>query len=82
MPIKTDRLVAAYDLSGTTKMFLGRDIESICNYSKAIELHPEESYLYFFRRMAYESLGQKIEALKKILKFQCYLILIILWQRA
>jgi len=66
LPINTDRLLEAYDLRGNTKMFLGRYIESICDYSKAIELNPEESYLYLFRGMAYEFLGQNIEALKNL----------------
>ena len=63
VPINTDHLVEAYDLRANTKMFLDMYVETICDYSKAIELDPKESYLYFFRGIAYESLGQNIEAL-------------------
>jgi tetratricopeptide (TPR) repeat protein len=64
LPINADRLVEAYDLRGKTYMFLGRYIESIGDYSKAIELDPKDTYLYFFRGMAYESLEHNEEALK------------------
>ena len=64
MSINADRLVQAFDLRGNTKMFLGRYKESIRDYSKAIEIDPKDSYLYFFRGMSLESLGQDEAALK------------------
>ena len=40
LPVNKDRLIKAYDLRGKTKRFLGMYIESIIDYSKAIELDP------------------------------------------
>ena len=45
-------------------MFFGRYIEYIRDYPKEIELEPKDTYLYFFRGMAWESLKQNEEALK------------------
>ena len=64
LSINADRLVKAYDLRGNTKMFLGRYKASISDYSKAIEIDPKDSYLYFFRGMSLEYLGQDDAALK------------------
>ncbi len=64
LPINKERLVEAYDLRGGVKTFLNRYWESIADYSKAIELDPENSYLYFGRGMSYEYLNQNEEALK------------------
>ena len=38
LPINKDRLVKAYELRGVSKRFLGKYLESIADYSKAIEL--------------------------------------------
>ena len=65
LPINKERLVEAYDLRGGVKTFLNRYWESIADYSKAIELDPKNSYLYFGRGMSYEYLNQNEEALKK-----------------
>ena len=43
-----------------------RYLESIADYSKTIELDPNNAYLYFGRGMSYESLGQNEEALKNL----------------
>ena len=64
LPINKERLVEAYDLRGGVKVFLRRYLESISDYSKAIELDPKNSYLYFGRGMAYEYINQNEEALK------------------
>ena len=64
LPINTNRLVEAYDLRGGVKIFLSRYWESIADYSKAIELDPKNSYLYFGRGMSYEYLNQNEDALK------------------
>ena len=66
LPVNKDRLIEAYDLRGKTKRFLGMYIESIIDYSKAIELDPKDSYLYFFRGMSYDYLNLNQEALKNM----------------
>ena len=66
LPINKERLVEAYDLRGGVKIFLKRYWESIADYSKAIELDPKNSYLYFGRGMSYEYLNQNEEALKNL----------------
>jgi tetratricopeptide (TPR) repeat protein len=66
LQINKERLVEAYELRGGTKRFLGRYLESISDYSKAIELDPNNSYLYFGRGMSYESLNQNEQALKNL----------------
>ena len=66
LPINKKRMVEAYELRGGVKTFLSRYLESIVDYSKAIELDPKNSYLYFGRGMSYEYLGKKEEALKNL----------------
>ena len=66
LPINKNRLVEAYDERGNTKMFLRKNVEAIVDYSKAIELDPDESSLYFSRGMSYEYLELKEEALKNL----------------
>ena len=66
LPINKDLLAEAYELTGITKRFLGRYLESIIDYSKAIDLDPKNSYLYFGRGMSYEYLNQNEEALKNL----------------
>ena len=66
LPINKERLVEAYDLRAGVKTFLSRYLESIADYSKAIELDPNNSYLYFGRGMSYESLNQNEQALKNL----------------
>ena len=66
LPINKERLVEAYDLRAGVKTFLSRYLESIADYSKAIELDPKNSYLYFDRGMSYEFLGNNEEALKNL----------------
>ena len=66
LPINKERLVEAYDLRGGVKTFLSRYWESIADYSKAIDLDPKNSDLYFVRGMSYEYLNQSEEALKNL----------------
>ena len=66
LPINKKRMVEAYELRGGVKTFLSRYLESIFDYSKAIELDPKNSYLYFGRGMSYEYLNQNEEALKNL----------------
>ena len=72
LTVNKHRLIEAYDLRGKAKKFLGRYVESIIDFSNAIELDSKDSYLYFARGMSYEYLGQKEEALKD-LKFSLLL---------
>ena len=58
LPINKERLVEAYELRGDVKVFLSNYWESIADFSRAIELDPENSYLYFSRGMSYEYLNQ------------------------
>ena len=64
--VNKHRLIEAYDLRGKTKSFLGKYLESIFDYSNAIELDPKDSYLYFFRGMSYDYLNLNEEALKNM----------------
>ena len=66
LPINKNRLVKAYELRGNSKIFLNNYQESILDFSKAIELDPKNSYLYFGRGMSYEYLNQNEEALKNL----------------
>ena len=66
LPINKNLLGEAYELRGVTKRFIGRYLESILDYSRAIELDPENSYLYFGRGMSYEHLDQNEEAIKNL----------------
>ena len=66
LPVNKERLIEAYDLRAKAKTFLGMYIESIIDYSKAIELDPKDSYLYFFRGMSYDYLNLNEEALKNM----------------
>ena len=68
LPINKERLVEAYDLRAGVKTFLNRYWESISDYSKAIELDPKNSYLYFGKGMSYEYLNKNEEALKNLKK--------------
>ncbi len=56
----------AYELRGNSKIFLNNYQESILDFSKAIELDPKNSSLYFGRGMSYEYLNQNEEALKNL----------------
>ena len=66
LPVNKHRLIEAYDLRAKTKSYLGMYLESIIDYSKAIELDPKDSYLYFFRGMSYEYLKLNEQALKNM----------------
>ena len=66
LPVNKHRLIEAYDLRAKTKCYLGMYLESIIDYSKAIELDPKDSYLYFFRGMSYDYLNLNEEALKNM----------------
>ena len=62
--IELSCILEAYDLRGNTKIFLNKYNEAIIDYTRAIELDPNISYLYFFRGLSHESLKQYKEALR------------------
>ena len=64
--INKQRLVEAYELRGNVKVFLSKYQESIADFSQAIELEPNNAYLYFCRGMSYEYLNQSEEAQKNL----------------
>ena len=66
LPINKNRLVELYELRGNSKIFLNNYQESVLDFSKAIELDPKNSSLYFGRGMSYEYLNQNEEALKNL----------------
>ena len=64
LPINKYRLVKAYELRGNSKMRLNNYRESIIDFSKAIEIDPKDSYLYFWIGFAYEFLEEYPNAVK------------------
>ncbi len=66
LPINKYRLAKAYELRGNSKMRLNRYRESIIDFSKAIEIDPKDSYLYFWRGFAYEFLEEYPNAVKDL----------------
>ena len=66
LPINKNRLVKVYELRGNSKMRLNRYRESIIDFSKAIEIDPKDSYLYFWRGFAYEFLEEYPNAVKDL----------------
>ena len=66
LPINKYRLVKAYELRGNSKMRLNNYRESIIDFSKAIEIDPKDSYLYFWRGFAYEFLEEYPNAVKNL----------------
>ena len=66
LPINKYRLAKAYELRGNSKMFLNRYRESIIDFSKAIQIDPKDSYLYFWRGFAYEFLEEYPNAVKDL----------------
>ena len=72
LPINKNRLVKVYELRGKSKIRLGNYWESISDFSKAIKINPNDSFLYFWRGFAYESLGEYPKAVKD-LKISLYL---------
>ena len=46
LPINKNRIAAAYDQRGNTKIFLNRYGDAIVDYNKAIEIDPHNAYLF------------------------------------
>ena len=72
LPINKNRLVQIYKLRGNSKIRLGNYWDSISDFSKAIKIDPNDSFLYFWRGFAYESLGAYPKAVED-LKISLYL---------
>ena len=68
LPINKERLVKAYDLRGNTKIFLGGYTEAISDYTRAIELDPQNNYLFLWRVLAYREKSEYKEAIKDLKK--------------
>ena len=66
LPLNKYRLIKAYDLRGNSNMFLRNYQEAIVDYSKALEIDSKDSYLYFWRGFAYESLMDYPNAVKDL----------------
>ena len=66
LPLNKYRLIKAYDLRGNSNMFLGNYQEAIVDFSKALEIDSRDSYLYFWRGFAYESLMDYPNAVKDL----------------
>ena len=72
LPINKNRLLNAYALRGNSKILLSNYREGISDYSKAIEIEPLDSELFFWRGFAYEVLKDYEKAFKDI-KVSLYL---------
>ena len=66
LPINKIRLVKIYELRGNSNIRLGNYWESISDFSKAIKIDPNDSFLYFWRGFAFESLGEYSKAVKDL----------------
>ena len=66
LPLNKYRLIKAYDLRGNSNIFLGNFQEAIVDLSKALEIDSQDSYLYFWRGFAYESLMDYPNAVKDL----------------
>ena len=66
LPINKNRLVKVYELRGNSKIHLGNYCDSISDFSKAIKIHPNNSFLYFWRGFAYESLQEYQKAINDL----------------
>ena len=66
LPLNKYRLINVYYLRGNSNMFLDNYYEAIVDFSKAIEIDPKDSFLYFWRGFAYESLEEYPNAVKDL----------------
>ena len=66
LPLNKYRLIKAYDLRGNSNIFLGNFQEAIVDFSKGVEIDSQDSYLYFWRGFAYESLMDYPNAVKDL----------------
>ena len=66
LPINKKRLVKVYELRGNSKIRMGDYLDAISDFSKAIKIHPNNSFLYFWRGFAYESLQEYQKAINDL----------------
>jgi len=66
LPLNKYRLIKVYHLRGNSNMFLGNYQEAIVDFSKALEIDSKDSYLYFWRGRAYESIMDYPNAVKDL----------------
>ncbi len=66
LPINKNRIAAAYDQRGNTKIFLNRYGDAIVDYNKAIEIDPHNAYFFFWRGFAFEVLKEYKQATKDL----------------
>ena len=66
LPVNKNRIVNAYELRGNSKIHLSDYRGAIIDFSKAIEINPKDSFLYFWRGFAYESLEKFPNAVKDL----------------
>ena len=66
LPLNKYRLINVYYLRGNSNMFLDNYYEAIVDFSRAIEIDPKDSYLYFWRGCAYKSLKEYPNAIKDL----------------
>ena len=66
LPVNKNRIVNAYELRGNSKMRLSDYRGAIIDFSKAIEINPKDSFLYFWRGFSHESLEEYPNAVKDL----------------
>ena len=66
LPINKNLIVEAYDLRGNTKILLSRYRDAIIDYNKAIEIEPQNAYLFFWRGFAFESMKEYRKAIEDL----------------
>ena len=66
LPINKNRIAEAYDLRGKTKIFLSRYRDAIIDYNKAIEIEPQNAYLFFWRGFVFEVMKEYRQATKDL----------------
>ena len=66
LPINKYRIAEAYDLRGNTKIFLSRYRDAIIDYNKAIEIEPQNAYLFFWRGFVFEVMKEYRQATKDL----------------
>ena len=66
LPINKNHIVEVYDLRGNTKIFLNRYGDAIIDYNKAIEIDPNNAYLFFWRGFALEVMQEYEKATKDL----------------
>ena len=66
LSINKNRLAQVYELRGNSKIHLGNYWDSISDFSKAIKIDPNDSFLYFWRGFAYEYLEEYPKAVNDL----------------